>query len=88
MVSKEQKEVVIKKFQRHEGDTGSPEVQIALLSTRIDNLTEHLKVFKSDYSSRRGLFKLVGERRRLLSYLKEVDKARYQRILKELGLRA
>jgi small subunit ribosomal protein S15 len=88
MISKEQKEEIIKKFQRHEGDTGSPEVQIALLSTRITNLTEHLKLFKSDYSSRRGLFKLVGERRRLLNYLKETDKARYQRILKELGLRA
>ncbi|MCX6087940.1 MAG: 30S ribosomal protein S15 [Caldiserica bacterium] len=87
-MSKEQKEEIIKKFQRHEGDTGSPEVQVALLSARINNLTEHLKVFKSDYSSRRGLFKLVGERRRLLNYVKETDKARYQRILKEFGLRA
>jgi len=88
MISKEQKEEIIKKFQRHEGDTGSPEVQVALLSARINNLTEHLKIFKSDYSSRRGLFKLVGERRRLLNYVKETDKARYQRILKEFGLRA
>jgi small subunit ribosomal protein S15 len=88
VISKEQKEEIIKKFQRHEGDTGSPEVQVALLSARINNLTEHLKVFKSDYSSRRGLFKLVGERRRLLNYVKETDKARYQRILKEFGLRA
>jgi len=88
VISKEQKEEIIKKFQRHEGDTGSPEVQVALLSARINNLTEHLKVFKSDYSSRRGLFKLVGERRRLLNYVKETDKTRYQRILKEFGLRA
>ena len=73
MISKEQKEEIIKKFQRHEGDTGSPEVQVALLSARINNLTEHLKVFKSDYSSRRGLFKLVGERRRLLNYVKETE---------------
>ncbi len=88
MITKEEKEELIKKFKRHEGDTGSSEVQVALISLRIDKLTEHLKSFKNDYSSRRGLFKLVGERRKLLSYLKETDKARYQRIIKDLNLRA
>ncbi|MEF3244689.1 MAG: 30S ribosomal protein S15 [Caldisericaceae bacterium] len=88
MINKEQKEEIFKKFGRHEGDTGSPEVQIAILTLRINNLTEHLKQFKKDFSSRRGLFKLVGERRKLLNYLKENDKERYERILKELDLRA
>ncbi len=88
MLSKEEKEGIIKKFQRHEGDTGSPEVQIALLTFRINDLTEHLKSYKKDYSSRRGLFRLVGERRRLLNYLKETDKERYQRVVKELNLRS
>ncbi|MGC9100932.1 MAG: 30S ribosomal protein S15 [Caldisericum sp.] len=88
MITKEQKEEIFKKFGRHEGDTGSPEVQIALLTLRINNLTEHLKQFKKDFASRRGLFKLVGERRRLLTYLKETDKERYERIVKELNLRA
>lgn len=88
MITKEEKEEVIKKFQRHEGDTGSPGVQIALLTLRIENLTEHLKSFNKDYASRRGLFKLVGERRKLLNYLKETDKARYAQLVKELNLRA
>ncbi len=88
MLSKEQKEDIIKRFQRHEGDTGSPEVQIALLTFRINSLTEHLKNYKKDFASRRGLFKLVGERRRLLNYLKETDKERYQRVVKELNLRS
>lgn len=88
MITKEQKEEIFKKFGRHEGDTGSPEVQIALLTLRINNLTEHLKQFKKDFASRRGLFKLVGERRKLLTYLKETDKERYERIVKELDLRA
>lgn len=88
MITKEEKEEVIKKFRRHEGDTGSPEVQIALLTLRIENLTEHLKSFNKDYASRRGLFKLVGERRKLLNYLKETDKARYAQLVKELNLRA
>ncbi|MCI4463774.1 MULTISPECIES: 30S ribosomal protein S15 [Caldisericum] len=88
MITKEQKEEIFKKFGRHEGDTGSPEVQIALLTLRINNLTEHLKQFKKDFASRRGLFKLVGERRKLLTYLKETDKERYERIVKELNLRA
>jgi small subunit ribosomal protein S15 len=88
MITKEEKEELIKKFSRHEGDTGSTEVQVALLSLRIDKLTGHLKLFKNDYSSRSGLFKLVGERRKLLNYLKETDKPRYQRIVKDLDLRA
>jgi|UniRef100_A0A7C4YE37 small subunit ribosomal protein S15 len=88
MITKEQKEEIFKKFGRHESDTGSPEVQIALLTLRINNLTEHLKQFKKDFASRRGLFKLVGERRKLLTYLKETDKERYERIVKELNLRA
>ncbi len=88
MITKEQKEEIFKEFGRHEGDTGSPEVQIAILTLRINNLTEHLKQFKKDFSSRRGLFKLVGERRKLLNYLKENDKERYERIVKELDLRA
>ncbi len=87
MITKEKKEEIIKRFQRHEGDTGSPEVQIALLTERIKELTEHLKKHKKDYASRRGLFKMVGERRRLLNYLKSVDKERYQRVVKELKLR-
>ncbi len=87
MITKEKKEDIIKRFQRHEGDTGSPEVQIALLTERIKELTEHLKKHKKDYASRRGLFKMVGERRRLLNYLKSVDKERYQRVVKELKLR-
>lgn len=88
MITKEEKEEIIKRFQRHDGDTGSPEVQIALLTSRISNLTKHLQTFKQDYTSRRGLFKMVGERRRLLNYLKNVDKKRYNKIVKDLKLRA
>lgn len=88
MITKEQKEEIFKKFGRHEGDTGSPEVQIAILTFRIENLTQHLQQYKKDYSSRRGLYKLVGERRKLLNYLKETDRERYERIVKELNLRA
>jgi small subunit ribosomal protein S15 len=86
-IPKEEKEAVIEKFSSHEGDTGSPEVQIALLTERINGLTEHLKTHKKDHHSRRGLLKMVGKRRRLLTYLqgKEVD--RYRSIVKELGLR-
>jgi len=87
MITKKEKEEIIKRFQRHEGDTGSPEVQVALLTKRISNLTKHLQTFKKDYTSRRGLFKMVGERRRLLNYLKNVDKKRYSKVVKELNLR-
>ena len=78
---------LIKKFAQSEGDTGSPEVQVAILSERITNLTEHFKGHKKDNHSRRGLLKMVSQRRRLLDYVKGKDEARYQAIIKELGLR-
>ena len=78
---------IIGKFMRHEGDTGSPEVQVALLTDRINHLTEHFKVHKKDHHSRRGLLKLVGQRRRLLDYLKKKDLNKYRDMIKELGLR-
>ena len=87
VLTPEAKKEVIDRFKIHENDTGSSEVQIALLSNRIDYLTDHFKTHKKDHHSRRGLLKLVGQRRRLLSYLKKVDKERYQNIIKELGLR-
>jgi len=83
----EQKAEMIKKFQRHEGDTGSPEVQIAILTERINYLTEHLKVHKKDHHSRRGLLKMVGQRRGLLNYLYKTDLQRYRSIIERLGLR-
>lgn len=86
-IDPEVKAQIIKDFQRHEGDTGSPEVQIALLTYRIRNLTEHLKVHKKDEHSRRGLFILVGKRRRLLRYLRERDYKRYLEITERLGIR-
>jgi small subunit ribosomal protein S15 len=82
-----QKSAIIKEFQRTEGDTGSSEVQIALLSKRIGDLTEHLKVFKKDHSSRLGLLKLVGQRRRLMRYLKRTNRASYNQLIAELGIR-
>ena len=75
------------KYQRHERDTGSSDVQIAVLTSRIQNLTEHLKVNKKDHSSRHGLIKMVSARRRLLDYLKETDVDRYQSLIKDLGIR-
>jgi len=81
------KGIVIDKFQRHDSDTGSPEVQIALLSERIVYLTEHFKTHKKDHHSRRGLLKLVGKRRRLLDYLKAKDVEKYREIIGELGIR-
>jgi small subunit ribosomal protein S15 len=86
-LTKEKKEEIIKRFELHERDTGSPEVQIALLSERLNSLSAHFQVHKKDYNSRRGLLKLVGQRRRLLEYLKRKDRARYERLIKELGLR-
>jgi small subunit ribosomal protein S15 len=83
----EKKQEVIKKFQGHEKDTGSPEVQIALLTTRIIYLTEHFRSHKKDFHSRRGLLKIVNQRRKLLDYLKSKDVARYKKILEELNLR-
>ncbi len=86
-ITKDQKGSLIQTFARHEGDTGSPEVQIALLSTRISQLTEHLKTHKHDEHSRRGLLKLVGQRRRHLNYLAKKDPDAYRRLLEQLGLR-
>jgi small subunit ribosomal protein S15 len=83
----EKKGEIIQKFKVHESDTGSPEVQVALLTERITYLTEHFKVHKKDFHSRRGLLKLVGQRRRLLDYLKSKDVERYRKLIKELGLR-
>jgi small subunit ribosomal protein S15 len=86
-LTRERKEELIKKFQTHEGDTGSPEVQIALLTERLNDLGEHFEKHGKDHHSRRGLLKIVGRRRRLLDYLKKKDVKRYQRILQELNLR-
>ncbi len=83
----EVKKDIINRFQLHESDTGSPEVQVAILSNRINYLTDHFKIHKKDHHSRRGLLKLVGQRRRLLNYLRKVDYERYQSVIKELGLR-
>lgn len=81
------KDQIIQKYRQHEKDTGSPEVQVALLTERIMYLTEHFKVHSKDYHSRRGLLKLVGQRRRLLDYLKDRSVDRYRKLIKELGLR-
>ena len=78
---------LVGKFGRHEGDTGSPEVQIALLTERINHLTEHFKIHKKDHHSRRGLLKMVGQRRRMLDYLKHKDIQRYRDVIKTLGIR-
>jgi len=87
MITKEQKTALINEYAIHEGDTGSPEVQIAILSFRINTLTEHLKVNKKDHHSRRGLLKMVGQRRNLLNYLMKVDIERYRSIVERVGLR-
>lgn len=87
MISVEKKKEIIEKHKRSDGDTGSPEVQIAILTHRIAELTEHLRTHKKDHHSRRGLMKMVGQRRRLLRYLEERDIARYRAIVQELGLR-
>jgi small subunit ribosomal protein S15 len=83
----EKKQEIIDKFKIHESDTGSPEVQIAILTTRINHLTEHLKIHKKDHHSRRGLLKMVGQRRGLLNYLKKSDIERYRKVIEALGLR-
>ncbi|MBE5856834.1 MAG: 30S ribosomal protein S15 [Lachnospiraceae bacterium] len=87
MITKEKKTELIKKYGMKEGDTGSPEVQIAVLSERIAEVTEHLKSNPKDHHSRRGLFKMVGQRRNLLAYLKNKDIERYRAIVEKLGLR-
>jgi len=87
VLSSENKQAVIERFKLHDSDTGSPEVQVALLSHRIDYLTEHLKVHKKDHHSRRGLLMMVGRRRRLLNYVKNKNVQRYRTIIETLGLR-
>lgn len=87
VLNPEGKKEIIDRFKLHDKDTGSPEVQVAILSNRINYLTEHFKTHKKDHHSRRGLLKLVGQRRRLLNYLRRTDVQRYQNIIKELGLR-
>src|ERR671917_1475620 len=86
-IAPQQKQGVIEQFRVHQSDTGSPEVQVALLSQRIEYLTEHFKIHAKDHHSRRGLLKLVGQRRRLLDYLKKTNFERYQAIIDKLGIR-
>lgn len=87
MISKDNKQAIITDYQRHEGDTGSPEVQVAILTKRISELTDHLRVHKNDHHSRRGLYKLIGQRRGLLNYLMKKDIGRYRTLIEQLGLR-
>ena len=87
MITKEEKQKIIEEYATHEGDTGSPEVQIAILTHRIATLNEHLKKNKQDHHSRRGLLKMVGHRRNLLGYLQKKDIERYRAIIEKLGLR-
>ena len=87
MISKEKKQAIIEEYATKPGDTGSPEVQVAILTARISELTEHLKVHKKDHHSRRGLFQMVGQRRGLLEYLKKNDIERYRSLIKRLGIR-
>jgi small subunit ribosomal protein S15 len=87
MITQEKKTEIIKQYQLKEGDTGSPEVQVAILTFRINDLNEHLKIHKKDHHSRRGLLKMVGQRRNLLNYLKNKDIDRYRNLIADLGLR-
>ena len=87
MITKEKKEKIIKEYALKEGDTGSPEVQIAILTARINELNEHLKIHKKYHHSRRGLLKMVGQRRNLLGYLRKIDVERYRTLISRLGLR-
>ncbi len=86
-ITAERKNEVVREYARHEGDTGSPEVQVAIISERIKNLTEHLRTHKKDFHSRRGLLIMVGQRRRLLDYVKARDQSRYETLIQRLGLR-
>lgn len=86
-IAQERKGELIKEYATHEGDTGSPEVQVAILSERIGNLTEHLKTHQKDFASRRGLLMMVGQRRSLLDYLRKINESRYQTLIERLGLR-
>lgn len=87
MLAKQEKEKIIGDFETHEGDTGSPEVQVAILTKRINDLTEHLKIHRKDHASRRGLLQMVGTRAALLRYVSRKDVRRYQEIISRLGLR-
>ena len=87
MITKEEKTAIIEAYATHEGDTGSPEVQIAILTARINQLTEHLKVNKKDHHSRRGMLKMVGQRRSLLNYLQKKDIERYRALIAKLNIR-
>ena len=87
MLAKEEKERIIEEFKTHEGDTGSPEVQIALLTYRINSVNDHLQTHKKDHHSRRGLLKMVGQRRGLLRYLENKDIERYRSLIEKLGIR-
>lgn len=87
MISQEKKAEIIGEYKTHDGDTGSPEVQVAILTYRINDLNEHLKIHKKDHHSRRGLLKMVGQRRNLLNYLREKDVNRYRELISRLGLR-
>ncbi|MDO5048038.1 MAG: 30S ribosomal protein S15 [Anaerococcus sp.] len=87
MLNTEEKQAIIKEYQKEEGDTGSPEVQIAILSKRIADLTEHLKENKKDHSSRRGLYKMIRRRKGMLNYLRKSDIDRYRSIIQRLGIR-
>ena len=84
---KEEKTAIIKEYATHEGDTGSPEIQVAVLTKRINDLTDHLKTHQKDHHSRRGLLKMVGQRRNLLNYLMRVDIERYRSLIERLGIR-
>lgn len=86
-LGKEKKQEIIQQYKQHDKDTGSPEVQIAILSERLNSLTNHFQIHKKDHHSRRGLLKLVGQRRSLLGYLKKYDKTRYTKLIGQLGLR-
>jgi small subunit ribosomal protein S15 len=87
MLAKQEKEKIISDFETHSGDTGSPEVQIAILTKRINDLTEHLKIHRKDHASRRGLLQMVGTRTALLKYINKKDVSRYQAVISRLGLR-
>ena len=87
MLAKQEKEKIISDFETHDGDTGSPEVQIAILTRRINELTEHLKIHRKDHASRRGLLQMVGTRTALLKYINKKDVSRYQAVISRLGLR-
>jgi small subunit ribosomal protein S15 len=86
-ITVERKQALISEYATHEGDTGSPEVQVAILTERVTGLTEHLKLHQKDFASRRGLLMMVGQRRRLLDYLRRNDEGRYQKLIERLGLR-